>query len=70
MSTDELPLDLRTTGWTHQLRKGSHQLSITIDGETYRTRFQATIEAAVEDARFLARNCELIPHVEQLEMPL
>lgn len=63
-----LPPDL--DGWTAYTNRGQTLLYITVDGEIYRTRPRQRIEDAIEDARFLARNCALIARVEQLEMPL
>jgi hypothetical protein len=63
-----LPPDL--AGWTASIIRGQSMLVITVDGETYRTRQRQRIEDAIEDARFLARNCGLIAHIEQLELAL
>lgn len=72
MSTQTVPITLPPDldGWTAYTVRGQTTLAITVDGETYRTRPRARIEDAIEDARFLARNCGLIARIEQLELAL
>lgn len=70
MSTDRITLPPDLADWQHLTRQNSHKLSIVVDGETISTRWRPDIDAAIADARYLAKHCGLIAEVAQLEFAL